>query len=200
MRVNFLFLFLIAIPLGAYLVVILFQTREIGAGVPLTEHATANVDLAKESVTDLLALRQATEIVATESVHTVEKISDALVAPSEFVAAIESAPARATEQENEAAQLQETNVEAKGALETIVETVTSSQDAFASLPETEMLNDDESELILPEGPVQLPEKGSPKYAFDYRGRLWVEKKRKGFFRQLRRPLMPPDEPQNNSSR
>ncbi len=47
---------------------------------------------------------------------------------------------------------------------------------------------------LPEGPLRLPEKGSPKFVFDYRGRLWVEKKNRGFFRQLRRPQLPPDEP------
>jgi hypothetical protein len=52
----------------------------------------------------------------------------------------------------------------------------------------------EPEPIVPEGPLVLPEKGSPKFAFDYRGRLWVEKKRKGFFRQLRRPQLPPEEP------
>lgn len=44
------------------------------------------------------------------------------------------------------------------------------------------------------GPLQLPPTGSPKFAFDYRGRLWIEKKQKGFFRQLRRPQLPPEEP------
>lgn len=43
--------------------------------------------------------------------------------------------------------------------------------------------------------LKLPDKASPKYAFDYKGRLWVEKKNRGFFRQLRRPNLPPDEPQ-----
>ncbi len=42
--------------------------------------------------------------------------------------------------------------------------------------------------------VKLTPEGAPKYIFDYRGRLWVEKKNRGFFRQLRRPQLPPDEP------
>ena len=42
--------------------------------------------------------------------------------------------------------------------------------------------------------VKLAAEGAPKYIFDYRGRLWVEKKNRGFFRQLRRPQLPPDEP------
>jgi hypothetical protein len=33
----------------------------------------------------------------------------------------------------------------------------------------------------------------PKYVFDYQGRLWVEKKKRGFFRQLRRPKLPPED-------
>jgi hypothetical protein len=60
--------------------------------------------------------------------------------------------------------------------------------------EAEGLEPLEDELELPEGPLVLPDKGSPKYAFDYRGRLWVEKKHKSFFRQLRRPQIPPEEP------
>lgn len=49
---------------------------------------------------------------------------------------------------------------------------------------------------IPAGPLQFPEKGSPKFTFDYRGRLWVEKKNKRFFKQLRRPQLPPDEPES----
>jgi hypothetical protein len=51
-----------------------------------------------------------------------------------------------------------------------------------------------SEDEMPDGPLVLPDKGSPKFVFDYRGRLWVEKKHKGFFKQLRRPQLPPDDP------
>jgi hypothetical protein len=43
-------------------------------------------------------------------------------------------------------------------------------------------------------PSPLSSEGMPGFAFDYRGRLWVEKKRRGFFRQLRRPNLPPDNP------
>lgn len=62
-------------------------------------------------------------------------------------------------------------------------TVTTPSDAELEAPSEE-----------PSGPIEFPAKGSPKYAFDYRGRLWVEKKRKSFFRQLRRPQIPPEEP------
>lgn len=60
-------------------------------------------------------------------------------------------------------------------------------------------HDDPSEPILSGQPLILPG-DSPKYAFDYRGRLWVEKKRRGFFRQLRRPQLPPDDPTNPPDR
>jgi hypothetical protein len=36
--------------------------------------------------------------------------------------------------------------------------------------------------------------GAPQFKLDYSGKLWVEKKRKGFFKTLRRPIIPPDEP------
>ncbi|MCG3142041.1 MAG: hypothetical protein HDKAJFGB_03416 [Anaerolineae bacterium] len=58
---------------------------------------------------------------------------------------------------------------------------------------SDALEDDEADA-LSDGPLQLPEKGSPKFVFDYRGRLWVEKKNRGFFKALRRPQLPPDEP------
>jgi hypothetical protein len=54
--------------------------------------------------------------------------------------------------------------------------------------------DEGDDSILSGEPLFFPTKGSPKFTFDYRGRLWVEKKNKGFFRQLRRPQVPPDEP------
>ncbi|GIL15986.1 MAG: hypothetical protein BroJett039_11590 [Chloroflexota bacterium] len=53
---------------------------------------------------------------------------------------------------------------------------------------------DADQADLSDSPLRFPEKGSPKFVFDYRGRLWVEKKNKGFFRRLRRPQLPPDEP------
>lgn len=65
-----------------------------------------------------------------------------------------------------------------------------------SAPTVTSQSEDEPETASQEsiGPIEFPAKGSPKYAFDYRGRLWVEKKRKSFFRQLRRPQIPPEEP------
>lgn len=53
--------------------------------------------------------------------------------------------------------------------------------------------------VLSGQPLILPD-DAPKYAFDYSGRLWVEKKRRGFFRQLRRPQLPPEDPENKSKR
>lgn len=68
--------------------------------------------------------------------------------------------------------------------------------AAAAPPSAPEPEPDEDEAILSGEPLILPSKGSPKFAFDYRGRLWVEKKNKGFFKQLRRPQLPPDEPQS----
>ncbi len=36
--------------------------------------------------------------------------------------------------------------------------------------------------------------GSPQYRFDYQGRLWVEKKKKGLFQVIKDPKIPPDQP------
>lgn len=51
------------------------------------------------------------------------------------------------------------------------------------------------EKTKPEVPYVPYPADSPKYMFDYRGRLWVEKRRKDFFRRLRRPNLPPEKPQ-----
>lgn len=67
-------------------------------------------------------------------------------------------------------------------------------------PEITTNGPEEDQPVTPEGPVVLPPKDTPKYAFDYRGRLWVEKKNRGFFRQLRRPQLPPDDPQSRADR
>jgi hypothetical protein len=40
--------------------------------------------------------------------------------------------------------------------------------------------------IYPDGP--------PQFQLDYSGKLWVAKKQKSYFRPLRRPGIPPDEP------
>ncbi len=36
--------------------------------------------------------------------------------------------------------------------------------------------------------------GAPQFKLDYSGKLWVDKRRKGYFKTLRRPNIPPDEP------
>ncbi|HZQ05304.1 MAG TPA: hypothetical protein VFD70_01905 [Anaerolineae bacterium] len=58
-----------------------------------------------------------------------------------------------------------------------------------NLPQTK-----EAERGKPSDKVNVVPEVPPKYVFDYRGRLWVEKKNRGFFRQLRRPHLPPDDP------
>ena len=36
--------------------------------------------------------------------------------------------------------------------------------------------------------------GPPQFQLDYSGKLWIDRKHKGFFRSLRRPHLPPEEP------
>lgn len=48
----------------------------------------------------------------------------------------------------------------------------------------------------PATPMALYPDGPPRYTLDYNGNLWIEKKRKRFFRPVRRPGLPPDEPPN----
>ena len=206
---NFTFLILIAIPLGAYLVVILFQTRDIGADEAATEHAAKEIPaFTRDAVADSIEPIHASQIISAEPLDAVvETISPV---PSEAsIVAVEPAPVMALEtptsfQKDESqAHVTETTTTPEVQTETqipIAETVSPNQAGLVKVSETKASDAEEPEPILPEGPIQLPEKGSPKYAFDYRGRLWVEKKNKGFFRQLRRPLLPPDDPQNNSNR
>ena len=37
------------------------------------------------------------------------------------------------------------------------------------------------------------EEAAPRYAFDYTGRLWVQKNQRGFFRRVKKPNLPPEE-------
>ncbi len=46
----------------------------------------------------------------------------------------------------------------------------------------------------PSGIWKLYPDGPPQYKLDYRGNLWIDKKRKSFFKPLRRPNIPPEEP------
>ena len=219
-------MFLIAIPLSFFLVILLFMTREFGASQEV---------LAEEHAPELaiaLSKQDATESVAATAAHIVEpehavsvSPNDAAEAPASAVAkeiptkakvegtplvkaaaVSDSLPVTPTSVSQEPTNLAElsaapetqspekvSDVDAPTAASAL-EAKTTSENS-----EIESLYPDEEEPILPEGPLEFPAKGSPKYTFDYRGRLWVEKKRKGFFRQLRRPQIPPDEPSSTSS-
>lgn len=219
---NETFLFLIAVPLGAYLIVILFQTREFGSSEILEQNAPETAEgLAHENALEvervavnenvLLESNLMDEEVAAPSANDVmptaiaERVSAPLV-ENETVVEIETAPTidlARVDETTSAPALQESIAEIKTespeAMPMTESPIAANENAPA-LSEIDSLELGESEPILPEGPLELPEKGSPKYAFDYRGRLWIEKKRKSFFRQLRRPQLPPDDPQSNSSR
>lgn len=128
----------------------------------------------------------------TESIsaadETIASLADSEIGPpvSETLAPLETeAPPAVTE------------VEASKPSDESAQTVSTAPDepSTAEPPEA-----DQPEPELPAGPLEFPSRGSPRYAFDYRGRLWVEKKHKGFFRQLRRPQIPPEEPPSNSGR
>lgn len=193
---NSTFLILIALPLGLYLLILLFQTREIGADERSEEHTRDSADvLAQTSALEKLPERE------METERAVVVSDDAVLEISAPVA-IESA--RVAVKEIAAEPVAETTLPAQENVP-VVETpsVAENTPAASSAPtqpvELDTL-DDEYEPILPEGPLEFPAKGSPKYTFDYRGRLWVEKKSKNFFRQLRRPQIPPEDPQTNSSR
>lgn len=223
---NESFLFLIAIPLSFFLVILLFMTREFGASQEV---------LAEEHAPELaiaLSKQDATETVAATAAHIVEPEHAVSVSPSDAAEAPASAVAKEilTKAKVEGTPLvtaaavsdslpvtpisssQEPTTPPERPVDTEIQPTekVSEVDAPAAAPaldaktssensEIESLYPDEEEPILPEGPLEFPAKGSPKYTFDYRGRLWVEKKRKGFFRQLRRPQIPPDEPSSTSS-
>jgi hypothetical protein len=46
----------------------------------------------------------------------------------------------------------------------------------------------------PPGIWKLYPDGAPQFRLDYSGKLWVDKKKKGYFKTLRRPNIPPEEP------
>ncbi len=50
-------------------------------------------------------------------------------------------------------------------------------------------------------PTAFDSANAPPFSRDYTGRIWVDKKRKGFFVPIRRRTVgPPDEPEENSRR
>lgn len=219
-------MFLIAIPLGIYLVILLFTTREFGASQEVLKEVRAS------EPASALSKEHAAEAVQATVGHAAEP--ELAVSESPSVEVDAPAPAVAKEIPAEA-KVEDTPIVVAAAISESrlkVETPSSQEptnlaelaassdtqptekasvvDAPTAVPavddksssensEIESLDPDEEEPILPEGPLEFPAKGSPKYTFDYRGRLWVEKKRKGFFRQLRRPQIPPDEPSSTSS-
>ncbi len=226
---NTEFLIVIVIPLGVYLIILLYNTRTFNPTelpvpaapettndeetVALTETRTAEehaslcapapISQADEPPQDLIAeqdlttelaetapapAERALELTAESSQTETETARLEPIAPPAENANTAPALLEHTTRQDEPTALDETNAEPE-----THSTASARQEDSATVAAIETI---EPEPLLPEGPLQLPEKGSPKFAFDYRGRLWVEKKRKGFFRQLRRPQLPPDEPQS----
>ena len=211
---------MVAIPLGIFVVVMLLNLRDIPqdepkipsheSAEPLTieptpqsvQEATTADALAVAPIADPSTIKDepiAPEVVlAHELLSTQEPTIETLAAkPESEAVAVASGPELIDSDEPAPVAIAaETEPIATGESATVAKAPTSP----AQPPEIKALDPEEPEPILPEGPVVLPPKGSPKYAFDYRGRLWIEKKNKGFFRQLRRPQIPPEDPQSNSSR
>lgn len=200
---NSSFLFLIAIPLGVYLIVILFSTRDlVGAETDASE--TRALELPSsfeiESVAEFVShaidaaavpepLIPAREILASENVPAELAISNA----------VEILPASMHSELGESEQPIPENQVLDSAPLVLAEHESKPSESAPPAAERESTPHEEIQEQIPEtdlsaGPLQLPAKGSPKYAFDYKGRLWIEKKRKSFFRQLRRPQIPPEEP------
>lgn len=234
--VNSVFLILVAVPLGVYLLAILFFQGDLGERDSGEEQAAAPLDHAPESMGWVeaeppITLEQppAGEIVPSapsdapildesgfvpvavpvaaqvEAGPVVEQTTPALtsvVASTELLGEPVSSGEATLETEPmpqaDAASPAEFTPTAE--IQTDSPTIPQAPVAAPAEMDAQSLDSEESEPILPEGPLQLPDKGSPKYAFDYRGRLWVEKRRKSFFRQLRRPQLPPEEPPSTSGR
>lgn len=152
-----------------------------------------------------IAASAAPDVIETHSVIVQELASapDAKETRVDAVAERVDAPVSET-QSSERVELATASDDARASVETALTEILPTQEINRTADDTEKIapvvvaqesiDETEPEPILPEGPVILPEKGSPKFTFDYRGRLWIEKKRKGFFRQLRRPQLPPEDP------
>lgn len=213
---NTAFLILVAAPLGVYLIALIMATRDLGAGetadetgapvameLPAAESAQEAEFEAVHTVAPVQELTSNEPLTGLQSdagtvaASTWDLESDAVPFALETTAAenenpltdaptlLEVAPTQTPAQSETTVEKNETPVTAES--ETILPESASS---VTSQPDDETLEPDQEPL----GPLEFPSKGSPKYAFDYRGRLWVEKKRKSFFRQLRRPQIPPEEP------
>jgi hypothetical protein len=206
--VNTLFLFLIALPLAVYLVVLLFATRDLEPATQDEDKRASELPSQDALAVEAIQLSEtaAERPSARESLAS-ESIAAPNLAPEMHVKENLSAPAALTTLASALdAERVEPRVEQEPPPQLSPPEPRAKQDSTPSTPSASELTSEpplqaelaaaDSDLILPEGPLQFPDKGSPKYAFDYRGRLWVEKKRKSFFRQLRRPQIPPEEPQS----
>lgn len=200
---------LIAIPLGVYLLVLMFSTRDFSpdgksetrAAEPLhdepdpvaPETAEASMTALPPGVVETVVIAQ--DGITPESPTAIAQESnqpdaDASIAPAALV----------TQAEHPAPDDPIRPIESTTIAHSIPEATEKSSATSAATNLVQAGDEDESQPILSGQPLILPGKDAPKYAFDYRGRLWVEKKRRGFFRQLRRPQLPPDDPTNNSGR
>lgn len=229
--VNVTFLVLIALPLGVYLLLILFHTFEIGIAVAIApDHQIGAEGSSAENAPEQSTPRAASDLISLLESGSLEpasarpsdgsipvagsppELAPAALAPlqHEIVLPVSAAPVPSpaaaspavatvppalaeTLAEPSAAQIETEPTAAAPAPE--IPSVAVKQTPTTLPMENEPDEAQDSDPILPEGPLILADKGSPKYAFDYRGRLWIDKKHKSFFRQLRRPRLPPEEPQ-----
>lgn len=220
---NLLFVVIVAIPLGLYLLVLIASTRDFSPdGTPSTHSA----DPVAPTFTDVI---QAAAVAPVSSEDT-RAAESAVTEPSR----IEEPSVTAQDPNNSVAEVataDNTPISAGTEVEAVVipasrepgpestdivptaldqEIAPNAQPPSPATPEQtaesnstdvspQADHDAPSEPILSGQPLILAQ-DAPKYAFDYRGRLWVEKKRRGFFRQLRRPQLPPDDPTNPPDR
>lgn len=230
---NVSFLVLVAIPLGAYLLILLFSTSRLGAdekqeneahllatderGEEISREASVAAAgteaptgaLPETAFPDNIGAR-AEELTSTETQSPVVQLTEASVSfddlstgeqVDELPAVAVTAAAHSEEQTGTApSQHEEVEVGEPMPQAEPAAPLASVSAAPTELDAAESKETAEPLPVSPEGPVVFPSKGTPKYAFDYRGRLWVEKKQKSFFRQLRRPLLPPEDPPSNSGR
>lgn len=209
---NLEFLILIAIPLGLYLLVLIAWTRDFSPDGELSPQPVAAVVSTTTEVIQDAAVASVT-VADTHIEEPAVTAPDTNNSVADMATTDDATPSADTElisvvsPESREPTPEPTNL-VSAALEQ--EIAPNGQPASPAAPQQtaepnspgvspQADHDDPSEPILSGQPLILPG-DSPKYAFDYRGRLWVEKKRRGFFRQLRRPQLPPDDPTNPPDR
>jgi hypothetical protein len=225
MFVDTAFLMLVAAPLAIYLIILVFSLQDIkDETAPADVHADTTVEVDEtapepETTTEhtsafaastqqswaperVSETRDADELPnavagsASASAFSEAAVPAAMTAPAETVSdeTLENTALHSDAPVQEAVSAPSVPIAPPPEHTTVEMIITPS----ATDEQGEKIQDDENieELLDTDGPLLLPGKGSPKFTFDYRGRLWVEKKRKSFFRQLRRPQLPPDEPES----